>query len=458
MVKDWQYNSTTLGVLIRMAVPMIVSQGAFALMIFTDRYFMAQISPTHMAATLGGSISWYFTLSLFNGILSYAMAMTAQYLGAGDLHKCSRVITQGLLMSLACIPVFLVLGGILKNMFAWMGHAPEQVVLEETYYTIMTSFSVLMLIRTCLSCFFSGIGHTNVVMFCDVAGVLFNVPLTWALVFGQFGLPAMGIAGAAWGSILSMVFAIVLYLVFYLTPANRKQFNIAHSLVFDRGITRRYIRLGFPSGMEMFLNVAAFNLFILMFQSYGIAEAAAATIVFNWDILSFVPLLGLNIAVMSMIGRFVGARDMSKTNEVTTAGYILGLGYSLCLATLFIVLREPLVEVFIFQEEQSEEIRELARFMMIGLGVYAFIEGVLQVATGVLRGAGDTQWVMRASVLLHWVMLVAEYFIIKVWNLGPRIAYLGFVVMVLAICLVFLIRLWGNKWRDPDRLDAVMAE
>jgi len=125
---------------------------------------------------------------------------------------------------------------------------------------------------------------------------------------------------------------------------------------------------------------------------------------------------------------------------------------------LFIVLREPLVEVFIFQEEQSEEIRELARFMMIGLGVYAFIEGVLQVATGVLRGAGDTQWVMRASVLLHWVMLVAEYFIIKVWNLGPRIAYLGFVLMVLTICLVFLIRLWGNKWRDPDRLDAVMAE
>jgi len=458
MVKDWQYNPTTLWVLLRMAVPMVVSQGAFALMIFTDRWFMAQLSPTHMAATLGGGVAWYFTLSLFNGILSYATAMTAQYLGAGDLHKCSRVISQGILMSLACIPIFLVVGGILKYMFAWMGHADELLALEETYYVIMTGFSVLMLIRTCLSCFFSGIGRTNVVMFCDVAALIFNVPLTWALVFGHLGLPAMGIAGAAYGSVLSMVFAIVLYGAFYLARDNREKFAIAQSLVFDRGIARRYLRLGFPSGMEMFMNIAAFNLFLLMFQSYGIVAAASATIVFNWDILSFVPLLGLNIAVMSMIGRFVGARDMTRTNEVTSAGYILGLGYSLVLATCFIVFRNTLVDVFIFHDDQADAIRQLSRYMMVGLGIYAFCEGVLQVAAGVLRGAGDTQWVMRASVTLHWSMLVMEYFIIKVWDFGPRVAFLGFVGMVLAICLVFLARLWGNKWRDPERLDTVMAE
>ena len=457
-MKDWHYHPQTLATLLRMAVPMIVSQGAFAIMIFTDRWFMAQISPTHMAATLGGGVSWYFTIALFIGILSYATALTAQYLGSGELHKCSKVITQGMLMSLACIPVFLVLGFILRNMFAWMGHAPEQIVLEETYYTIMTWFSVLMLIRTCLSCFFSGIGRTSVVMICDVAGVVFNIPVTWAMVFGKFGFPAMGIAGAAYGSVLSMVFAIALYCAYYFARENRERFAIAASFVFDRGISRRYIRLGFPSGMEMFLNIAAFNLFLLMFQSYGIPEAAAATIVFNWDILSFVPLMGLNIAVMSMIGRFVGARDMAQTNAVTTSGYILGIGYSAVLATCFLLLRGPLVEVFIFFDTQAQEIRSLALFMMVGLSCYAICEGVLQVAAGVLRGAGDTRWVMWASVSLHWAMLVAQYFIIRVWDFGPRVAWLGFVLMVLAICLVFLGRLWGNKWRDPDRLSAVMAE
>jgi len=458
MLRDWQFNPHTLSVLIRMAVPMVVSQGAFAIMIFTDRWFMAQISPTHMAAALGGGVAWYFIISLPNGILSYATALVAQYLGAGEDAKCSKVVTQGVILSIACIPLFLVLAFVGKGMFAAMGHDPAQVVEEETYFVIMTLAGSLMLARTCLSCFFSGIGETRTVMICDVAGVLFNIPLTWILVFGQFGLPAMGIAGAAYGSVAAMVFTMGLYLSFYLVKAKREKFSTAQSLVFDRGISKRYIRLGLPSGMEMFLNIAAFNLFLLMFQSYGIPEAASATIVFNWDILSFVPLMGMNIAIMSMIGRFVGAGDMTKTNEVTSAGYILGIGYSLFLCITFVLLRNQLVEIFIFYEDQAEEIRSLARFMMIGLSCYVLIEGILQVAAGVLRGAGDTRWIMWASVSLHWAMLVAQFFIIKVWDYGPRVSWMAFVLMILAICAVFLGRLWSNKWRDPDKLEAVMAE
>jgi len=159
-----------------------------------------------------------------------------------------------------------------------------------------------------------------------------------------------------------------------------------------------------------------------------------------------------------MIGRFVGAGDMTRTNQVTTAGYILGIGYSAILASCFLLLRAPLVEIFIFYEEQAEEIRSLALFMMVGLSCYAICEGTLQVAAGVLRGAGDTRWVMWASVSLHWAMLVAQYYVIRRSDLGPRVSWVVFVLMILAICLVFLIRLWGNKWRDPDRLSAVMAE
>jgi MATE family multidrug resistance protein len=458
MLKDWQYNPTTLIVLLKMALPMVVSQGAFAIMIFTDRWFLAQISPTHMAAALGGGVAFWFAISLFNGILAYANALVAQYLGAGEFHKCTLVISQGILMSVALIPFLFIITLLLRPMFAAMGHDPAQVELEEIYFTIMMAGAVLSLFKVCLSSFFSGIGLTRVVMTCDVIGIVLNVPLTWALVFGHLGLPAMGIAGAAWGSIISTAFAIAIYLAYYLKRELREKFSTVQSFIFDQSITRRYLRLGFPSGMEMFLNIAAFNLFLLMFQSYGIPEAASATIVFNWDILSFVPLLGLNIAVMSLIGRFVGAGDMDRTNEVTSAGYIIGIGYSLFLATTFIVFRDQFVEMFIFYEDQAKEIRDLARFMMIGLSCYVLCEGVLQVASGVLRGAGDTRWIMFASTSLHWAMLVAQFLVIKVYNFGPKVSWLGFVLMVLAICIVFLGRLWSNKWRHPDKLKAVMSE
>jgi len=114
--------------------------------------------------------------------------------------------------------------------------------------------------------------------------------------------------------------------------------------------------------------------------------------------------------------------------------------------------------MFIFYKDQAKEIRDLARFMMIGLSCYVLCEGVLQVASGVLRGAGDTRWIMFASTSLHWAMLVAQFLVIKVYNFGPKVSWLGFVLMVLAICIVFLGRLWSNKWRHPDKLKAVMSE
>jgi len=452
------FDSQTLKTLLIMSVPMIISQGAFAVMIFTDRYFLAQLSPAHMAAAMGGGVAWYFSFSLFQGILAYANALVAQYLGSGQPGKCAKAVTQGLILSCMCIPLLVIIGFGMRNLFGAMGHSPLQIGLEQSYFDILMFSSFLALIKTCLASFFSGIGRTRVVMVCEVLGIVMNIPLSYMLIFGMAGFEPMGMAGAAWGTVVSSIFTVVLFAAFYFVRQNRMRFHVAESWVFDKGITRRFIRLGFPSGLESFLNVAAFNLFLLMFHSYGVVEAASATIVFNWDILSFVPLLGLNISVMSLIGRYVGANDMQLTDAVTSAGYVLGLGYSLFLALVFLIFRDALVNMFIFQEQDAQAIVSLTRFMMVGLSCYVLMEGILQVASGVLRGAGDTRWIMITSVSLHWGMLVLQFFIIKVFNFGPKISWLTFVLMVLGIAAFFLYRLHGNRWRDPERLQAVMLE
>ncbi|HWK54159.1 MAG TPA: MATE family efflux transporter [Hyphomicrobiales bacterium] len=453
------FDSATLRSLLAMCLPMIVSQGTFALMIFTHRYFLAHLSPTHMAAAMGGGVAWFFSYSLFNGVLAYANALVAQYLGAAQRGKCSKVLTQGLLLCCACIPFLVLIAYFMRQLFEAMGHAPEQVALEQQYYDVLMLASFLALVKVCFASFFTGTGATRVVMICELCGIVVNIPLSYVLIFGMGGVPPLGIAGAAWSTVFSSVFTLIAFACFYFQPLNRRRYGVAESWHFDAGIIRRYLRLGFPSGLEMFLNVAAFNLFLLMFHSYGVVEAAAATIVFNWDILSFVPLLGLNIAVVSLTGRAVGAGDIQRTDAIVSAGYLLGLGYSLLLASLFLIFRRPLVEMFIFGEGvEADGIRTLARFMMVGLSAYALLEGVLQVATGVLRGAGDTRWVMMTSVSLHWGMLVLQFFIIKVFDYGPRLSWLTFVLMILVIVACFIHRLHSSHWRDPQRLRAVMRE
>ena len=458
MFAKLRVSRQTLNEILKIALPMVVSQGTFAVMIFTDRYFMSQIDPVHIAASLGGGVASYFSFCFFVGLLSYANALAAQYLGAGEKEKGPKVVTQGWIITLMSAPILTLITFLVAGVFDSMGHDPELVKLERTYYLILMAGVLITLAKVVLASYFAGIGRTHIVMICDVFGLLVNVPLSFIMVFGKLGFPALGIVGAGVSTVIATLLAFLLYLVFYFGREHRESFAVLQSFSVDNRILRRFWRLGFPSGLEQFLNVAAFNLFLLMFQSYGIAESAAAAIVFNWDILSFVPMIGLHVGVISLIGRFVGARDMARVNEVITASFIVGLCYSAILAVLYISFRYPLVEVFAPPTGDFSAIRDLSAFMMIGLSSYVMADAIILVAGGVLRGAGDTRWLMVASVSLHWSMLVLQFFIIRVLDFSPRVSWVVFCFLVLAIALVYVLRLIGGRWRDEEALERVMAE
>ena len=458
VLSRFQLRKDTLFELARIALPMVVSQGTFAVMIFTDRYFMSQIDSVHMAAALGGGVAAFFSFCFFTGLLSYANALTAQYLGAGELGKCSKVVTQGIVITVMCSPALVLITYLVSGIFENVGHDSAQVELEKTYYTILMLGVIITLTKTCLSSYFAGIGRTRVVMICDVCGLVFNVPLCYVMVFGKLGLPELGIVGAGISTIIASFFACLLFFLFYFEREHRVKFFVMNSFHIDWGVLRRFWRLGFPSGLELFLNVAAFNLFLLMFQGYGIVEGASAAIVFNWDLLSFVPMIGLNIGVISLIGRFVGANDMARTDEVMSAAFFLGVFYSAILAILYISFRFPLVEVFSPPEGDFSEIRSLSAFMMIGLSSYVMADAIIIISGGVLRGAGDTRWLMYTSVGLHWAMLIAQYYVILVWQFGPQVSWLTFCAMIFAIAIVYVWRLQSGVWRDPEKLRLVMNE
>ncbi|NNC99116.1 MAG: MATE family efflux transporter, partial [Gammaproteobacteria bacterium] len=195
-------NTASMRTLLAISFPMIISQGAFAIMIFTDRYFMSMISPTHLAASLGGGVASYFCLSLFIGVLSYTTALVAQSFGAGKLGNCSRALTQSIIMALCSTPLLVLITVAVSYLFAAIGHDPRQVELEEIYFKVLMLGALITLMKVCLGSYFSGIGRTRNVMIADGLGVLLNIPLSYALVFGRFGLPEMGIVGAGIGTIL----------------------------------------------------------------------------------------------------------------------------------------------------------------------------------------------------------------------------------------------------------------
>jgi MATE family multidrug resistance protein len=272
-------NIPALRTLLAISFPMVVSQGAFALMIFTDRYFMSLISPTHLAASLGGGVASFFCLSLFIGVLSYANALVAQAFGAGKMGACSRALTQSVLLAMFSTPLLVLIAFAVGHLFTAIGHEPQQAELEKVYFNLLMLGAPITLAKVCLGSYFSGIGRTRNVMIADGLGGLVNIPFSFALVFGQFGFPEMGIMGAGIGTILSGLLTLFILVYYYFQREHRASFLVADSFAFSKSLMRRHLKFGFPSGLELFLNVAAFNLFLLMFQSYGVPQGASAAIV-----------------------------------------------------------------------------------------------------------------------------------------------------------------------------------
>ena len=257
------FSRDTLAELMRLALPMVVSQGAFAVMIFTDRYFMSQIDPAHMAAALGWRSRVVLLVLFLRGDCSPTRnALSAQYLGAGETDKCPKVVTQGLVMTVHERAVSYAHYVSCRRHLRRDGpYAGNKWSSKRTYYLILMSGVLITLAKVCISSYFAGIGRTHVVMICDVFGLIVNVPLCYAMVFGKLGFPALGIVGAGISTVVSSVLALLLFLAFYFAREHRETFNVMRSFRLDMKILRRFWRLGFPSGLELFLNVAAFNLF-----------------------------------------------------------------------------------------------------------------------------------------------------------------------------------------------------
>jgi MATE family multidrug resistance protein len=229
-------------------------------------------------------------------------------------------------------------------------------------------------------------------------------------------------------------------------------FEVSKSWVIDRVLLSRYFRYGFPSGLEAFMNVVTFNVFLLMFQTYGLNEGAAMAIVFNWDLLSFISMVGLHIAVMSLSGRYVGAGEVDNLNKLIVSAFGIALGVTLTVAVIFWSQAEFLVDIFDTGEPGFAEIRALAIAMMLGLACYVMADGLNLAASGVLRGAGDTRWLMFVSVGIHWLMLGIQIAVIKVYKLDPMVSWWVFVTMLVCLAVAYIARLKFGPWRDPERL------
>jgi len=442
--------------LLAIAFPMVVSQACETLMMFVDRAFLSRLGARYMAAAMGGGVTVFMFMTLFIGLTGYTSPLVAQYLGAGRKRNCAMVAAQALIVCafaypviLACIP----LGG---KLFRLSGIAAEQLAPQEAYFRILMFGAVIGLARHTITSFFSGIGRTRIVMVSTAVAMAVNILSNYVLIFGKLGFPAMGIQGAAVGTLLGTSSALAVTAGVFFSARYRREFGTVSGIRMDASVMKKLLRYGLSPGVEMFLNVVAFNVLVMSFHSYGVEVAASVTIAFSWDLVSFVPLIGVHIAVMSLVGRYMGAGDPDTAHKSTIAGLKLAVMYAAFTFTIYLLLPHYLVRPFLQSgdQEQAAAIAPMAVYMIRLITVYIFGDALTLVFSGALKGAGDTFWTMCISVSGHWVMALGTLVMIHGFQLSPRTAWAVAVFLIMGIGAAFLVRYRMGRWREMRVVDA----
>lgn len=433
--------------LLTIAVPMIISHASSTVMIFCDRYFLAQLGYEHMSAAMIGGISQFFVISFWFGVNGYVNAIVAQHYGAKKEGHCSLAVTQGFILSLLSCPIILACVPLMNQIFVWSRPDPEQLLLQKEYFFLLILASPIILFRTVLGSFFSGIGRPKVVMYANVAGMLLNVPLSYVMVFGKGFIPSLGIAGAAYGTLAGEFFILFLlakeYLKFW------ESFKIRDSFRYESNMFFKLIRFGFPAGAEVFVSMAAFNLVMQQFHSYGKDVAAATSIVFNWDVLAFLPMIGLGIATTSMVGQNLGAKQVQGAEQAVRSSVKVASVYAIFCTLCFCFCAEFMLKMFVPKGEEVHHVRaiELGLVMMQSVALYIAADAMRLVYAGALQGAGDTLWAMWVKMVLFTLFAIWVIVMIRVLDCSPLTSWFVFILLPSTLFLSVWLRYRGGRWK-----------
>lgn len=435
--------------LFALAMPMVISSACDGVMTFTDRLFLARVGYDQMNAAMGGAVALQVLLFFFIGLTGYTTALVAQYFGASEKGSTTKSAFQAILVTLLAWPVILILKPLTAYYFDFMNIPISQRAFQTEYLNILAWGSLFTLMRYTLGCYFSGIGKTRIVMIATITAMLVNVVLDYILIFGKLGFPAMGVRGAAIATVLGSVFAVAVLLFAYFSHSNRSEFEVMRSFHFSPQIMKKLLYFGYPAGVEMFLNFLAFSVMISLFHSHGSVVATATTILFNWDMVSFIPLIGIEVAVTSLVGRYMGAGSPDTAHRSAISGVKTGIFYSVVILFLFVFIPETLVRVF--RPEQFSLVFEqavpLAVKMLQLAAFYVLFEAIMVAFVGALRGAGDTHFTMIASVAAHWTFVPVLYITLNILKWSVVMGWFTLVILFLLFCCVFVLRFRSGRWK-----------
>lgn len=441
--------------ILSISYPLILSTASMTIMHFVDRMFLSWYSQTTLAAATPAGITFFTIVCFFMGVSQYTTTIVAQYFGANDNATCGLATWQGVFFSLASYVVILFFIPLGSPIFQWGGHPTHLVGLEVRYYSILMWGGGLIPLQSALAGFFTGRGDTKTTMMANVIGNGVNGVLDYGLIFGKWGLPEMGLTGAALATVLASVVPVAILTGLFLRKENKRRFA-THRFRFDAPLFKKLLRFGVPAGIQFFLEISCFTLFVILVGRLGEVELAVTNMALSIDMLAFMPVIGISIATSTLVGQSMGRRETQLAEKTTYSALKIALAYMGFMAMVFVLFPGPLLSIFRTRGHGGQDfgvILYYGRYLLIMVAIYTVFDAFGMIFSAGLKGAGDTRFVMWIAVVGGWTLFVPPvYLTVSVFHWGLLLAWVWATLYIVFLGLVYFWRFRKGKWKAIDMI------
>jgi MATE family multidrug resistance protein len=425
-----------------LALPVVLAELGWMTMGIVDTLMVGRLSPEAIGAVGVGS-------SLFMGVVIFAMGLllgldtlVSHAFGAGELDQCHRWLVHGTVLgALLAVPATLLLWWIGAGLESW-GFHPVVLVLTRQYLDVVTWSVWPLLLYAGFRRYLQGMGIVRPVMIALIMANVANAIMNWVFIFGHLGAPALGVRGAAWATVVSrLVMAGFLFGVLVYRERDRRPRLFETSLKIEAAMMRRLLSVGGPAAAQITLEVGVFAAATALAGRLAPAALAAHQIAVNIVACTFMVPLGIASAGAVRVGHAVGRKDPPGAARAGWTALLFGVLFMSGAAASFVLLPHILIGAF----TTDEGVLGIGVSLLMVGAVFQLFDGMQGVATGVLRGLGDTRTPMLWNLAGHWIIgLPAGYTLCFVLGLGVIGLWWG-LSSGLIICGVALLVAWAKR-------------
>ncbi len=401
--KEFSYN-------LRLAYPIILGMLGHTVVGIVDNIMVGKLGPDELAAVSLGNSFVFIAMSLGIGFSTAITPLVAEADGKSNIEDGRSAFHHGLYLCTILGVALFTLIFFSKPIISYMGQPEHVVELAKPYLDIVAFSLIPLIVFQAYKQFADGMSETKYSMWATIIANIVNVIFNYLLIYGIWIFPKMGIVGAAIGTIISR-FVMLGYMHYMMNKKVKfhpffKGFDLKK---IKREVNIKIIRLGTPSALQMFFEVALFTGAILLSGYLGTTSQAANQIALSLASFTFMFAMGLSVAAMIRVANQKGLNDYKKLRIVALSIFLLAIFLEVIFALIFVVFHKTLPSLFVDMNSLTDlakntEVVTIAGQLLLVAAIFQISDGIQVVVLGALRGLQDVKIPMYLTFISYWVI------------------------------------------------------